>query len=473
MPATLDLPAEAALELELASITVYEQLIRQLHAERYRAVQRARELAAEADGVTESSAAGERDLATRSFVAELATTLGQHEASAARLVAEAERLTGPRSATLDALEAGLIAPTQVRSVLELTRDVPAEVAEAVEGVALEAAASAVADGVVSTNADVRRRMRRVRERLHPEPLVDRRARAAADRRVCVEAAPDGMAWLSVFLEAERAFAIERRLGALAARPAEADDRRTRTQRAADLAADLLLSGVIAGDARTREAAAGPTGAVQPRINVTVPVLTLLGLDDEPADLEGYGPIDAETARRLAAHAPSMRRILVHPETGATLSYGRETYRAPADLDGFVRVRDGQCRFPGCTRRAERADLDHTIAWQHGGRSDASNLAALCRHHHRLKHESAWRVVQEGGGVMRWTSPAGHVLRTHPERRFEGVGAGEAVGIGEAVGAGSRPPGAANAPVPSVPVGSAFVDGAVRELLDPEFEAVPF
>ncbi|MCD2443818.1 13E12 repeat family protein [Agromyces sp. SYSU K20354] len=176
-----------------------------------------------------------------------------------------------------------------------------------------------------------------RARPHAPRTPRRPARSAsADRRVCVDPPPDGMARLSQFIEAERARAIDHRLDVLAAREAS-DDSRTAAQRAADLAADLLLGGVLVDDDRTRHAAAA-TGAVQPRINVTVPVLTLLGLDDEPAEFEGYGPIDADTARRLAAHAPSMRRILVHPETGVALSYGREHYRAPADLDGFVRVR---------------------------------------------------------------------------------------------------------------------------------------
>jgi hypothetical protein len=425
MPATLDLPPHAALEFELTALAAFEGMIRQLHADQYRRVQRARELAAEVEGVGESSTAAERDMATRSFVAELATTLGAHEASASRLIAEAARLTGPRSATLDALESGDLPLTQVRSVLELTSGLPADVADAVEQVACDAASTAVARGAVSTNAELRRRMRQARERLHPEPLVDRRARAAAERRVCVEPAPDGMAWLSVFLEAERAIAIHHRLDVLAAREASGDPR-TAAQRAADVAADLLVGGSLPDDEVTRSGVAAATGAVQPRINVTVPVLTLLGLDDEPAELEGYGPIDAETARRLAAHAPSMRRILVHPETGAALSYGREHYRAPADLEGFVRVRDGRCRFPGCSRRADRADLDHTTAWEHGGHTADANLATLCRHHHRLKHEGGWRVVQEPGGVMRWTSPAGHVLRTWPERPFMPVGVGERV-----------------------------------------------
>jgi hypothetical protein len=150
------------------------------------------------------------------------------------------------------------------------------------------------------------------------------------------------------------------------------------------------------------------------------VLSLLGASDEPAELDGYGPIDAETARRLAAHAPSFQRILTHPETGAFLSYGRTSYRVPVDLAGYLAVRDGGCRFPGCGRRARHTDLDHTVDWARGGSTSHENLAHLCRKHHRLKHRTRWRMTQEPGGVIRWTSPAGHVLRTHPERPFIAV-----------------------------------------------------
>lgn len=138
--------------------------------------------------------------------------------------------------------------------------------------------------------------------------------------------------------------------------------------------------------------------------MTVPVLSLLGLSDEPAELDGYGPIDAETARRLAAHAPSFQRILTHPETGAFLSYGRTSYRVPVDLAGYLGVRDGGCRFPGCGRRARHSDIDHTIDWARGGTTSHENLAHLCRKHHRLKHRSRWRMTQEPGGVVRWISP---------------------------------------------------------------------
>ena len=149
----------------------------------------------------------------------------------------------------------------------------------------------------------------------------------------------------------------------------------------------------------------------------MPVLTLLGHTDEPAERDGYGPIDADTARRLAAHAPSFRRILTHPETGAYLSYGRKSYRVPADLAGYLRVRDGGCRFPGCSRRAARCDVDHTSDWAAGGATRHDNLAHLCRKHHRLKRRTRWRMSQEPGGDIRWTSPAGREHRSTPANPF--------------------------------------------------------
>jgi len=136
------------------------------------------------------------------------------------------------------------------------------------------------------------------------------------------------------------------------------------------------------------------GDIKPQVAVTVPVMTLLGLSDEPGDLAGHGPIDAHTARRLAAQAPSFLRILTHPETGAVLSVGRDRYAVPADLRSWLRLRDETCRFPGCSRRAQRCDIDHVKDWAHGGTTDHDNLIHLCRKHHRLKHTTGWTVSTE-------------------------------------------------------------------------------
>jgi hypothetical protein len=131
--------------------------------------------------------------------------------------------------------------------------------------------------------------------------------------------------------------------------------------------------------------------IKAQVAVTVPVMTLLGLAEEPGDLAGHGPIDPDTARRLAAQAPSFLRLLTHPETGAVLSVGRDRYTVPADLKAWLRVRDETCRFPGCSRRAERCDIDHITHWAHGGTTAHHNLIHLCRKHHRLKHTTTWSV----------------------------------------------------------------------------------
>lgn len=159
------------------------------------------------------------------------------------------------------------------------------------------------------------------------------------------------------------------------------------------------------------------GDIKPQVAITVPVMTLLGHSDEPGDLAGHGPIDADTARRLAAQAPSFLRILTHPETGTVLSVGRDRYAVPADLRSWLRLRDETCRFPGCSRRAQRCDIDHVTDWAHGGATDHHNLIHLCRKHHRLKHTTGWTVSTESPGRV------GHgdeCARPQPERPLAGT-----------------------------------------------------
>ena len=52
----------------------------------------------------------------------------------------------------------------------------------------------------------------------------------------------------------------------------------------------------------------------------VPYPTLIGLAELPGELDGFGPIPASVARRLAAGG-TWRRILTDPATGRVLDYG--------------------------------------------------------------------------------------------------------------------------------------------------------
>ncbi len=157
-------------------------------------------------------------------------------------------------------------------------------------------------------------------------------------------------------------------------------------------------------------------SLRPKIYVTVPVLTLLGRIDEPGLLDGTVPIDADTAREMAGLATSFTRLLTHPHTGDVLAVGSEAYRPPADLTQYVTARDNGCRFPGCTRRAVETDTDHTTAHATGGATDATNLAALCRRHHVLKHQASYTVTQSetGDGTLTWTTPTGRTHTTSPD-----------------------------------------------------------
>jgi hypothetical protein len=65
----------------------------------------------------------------------------------------------------------------------------------------------------------------------------------------------------------------------------------------------------------------------------------------------------------------------------------------------LRIRDGVCRFSGCTNT--RFVDGHLIKhWADGGETSLSYLVLLCRHHHHLVHEGGFECYQTGGGEVR-------------------------------------------------------------------------
>lgn len=201
--------------------------------------------------------------------------------------------------------------------------------------------------------------------------------------------------------------------------------RTMDEVRADVLADLLLCG-----GPTAHGDGDALASIRAHVQITVPVLTAAGTDDEPALLAGSGPIDRETARILAANAPGWDRVMYHPHSGAPLAVDR--YRPSRKLRRFLRVRDERCRFPGCTQRPWRCDLDHTVDAAHGGPTAECNLAHFCRRHHTVKHATAWRVRQLGQGRLEWISLTGRryldrppsIVQFVPSRAFSPPDRGE-------------------------------------------------
>jgi hypothetical protein len=330
---------------------------------------------------------------------EVAVALNWSAATARARVHEAVHLVTVRTQTLSALRDGRIDWPRARAILD--------------GVApLQPAAAAVVEAKVlvrapmQTPAQLRACLKREVNR-HDARGSDERHRAAVEeRRVVFTPQPDGMAELWALLPADDAIGLEAALNAAANRTGKSDGR-TADQRRADALVDLVrgvggLEAPATADVRIGSGRGMPRR--RPDIALTVPLGTLLGLEDEPAVLAGYGPVPDALARRLAADGV-WRRILTDPASGTVLDVGRTRYQPPAGLDDFVRMRDGTCRFPGCRRRASACDLDHTVAFPDGATS-AANLHALCRAHHRLKHETEWDVRVDGEqNRLVWTSPA--------------------------------------------------------------------
>jgi hypothetical protein len=158
-----------------------------------------------------------------------------------------------------------------------------------------------------------------------------------------------MAYLGAPLPAEGAATVSAAVNAKAEQIREIGDPRTKAQRRADglvqICADYLNDDTVK---IKKDTAAPPTrtGAqapryhgLRPQIQVSVALSTLLGLDEQPGEIDGIGPIPADLARRLAADPSGTWRRLVTDELGHLIDYGRSTYEPPADLARFVIARD--------------------------------------------------------------------------------------------------------------------------------------
>lgn len=127
-----------------------------------------------------------------------------------------------------------------------------------------------------------------------------------------------------------------------------------------------------------------------KILVTVPAMTLMGLEDAPATLNGITPLPAEQARDLAAGHSTWHRILTDPITGAYLPVVAETYQPTAQMRIQLRLRHPICAAPGCTRPTVlAAEDDHILEYDHvhperGGPTCLWNLHRLCWLHHQQK-----------------------------------------------------------------------------------------
>jgi hypothetical protein len=205
------------------------------------------------------------------------------------------------------------------------------------------------------------------------------------------------------------------------------------------------------------------------VNLTLPMSAWLGWSQSPGDVPGFGPLDATDSRDLAdalaghpatqwcltllgpdgrpvahgcagkrpppagppgppasgppASGPDQReaalarwlaRLRLIPLTGPCDHTGLKIgYRPSQKLQHLVHIRRPTCTFPGCRQAARRCDIDHTLAFEHGGLTCLCNLGPLCRRHHRCKQAEGWSLFQPAPGEFLWTTPSGRQYTTRP------------------------------------------------------------
>ena len=126
-------------------------------------------------------------------------------------------------------------------------------------------------------------------------------------------------------------------------------------------------------------------------------------------LEDGARVSAETSQRLACDAS--RVVMRHDEDGRVVEIGARTRTIPPALRRALAHRDRGCRFPGCGGRF--AEGHHLRHWAHGGPTTLSNLALLCRRHHRSVHEEGFQVARGPDGMLAFRWPDGRPLPDVP------------------------------------------------------------
>ncbi|WP_442876036.1 DUF222 domain-containing protein [Amycolatopsis sp. NBC_01480] len=329
------------------------------------------------------------------MAAELALELSVTERRAGADVALAQALTTRLPETFAAFRRGEIDAFKARMVFEPTIALSDEMARQVDAI--------VSARLAGKNpSSLRAAVNRVVQKVDAEGY-ERRSRARRrDRNVCLIHQDETMSTLLCDLPVEQASAIYTSLDQEARRLRRGGEDRTLDQLRADVLVDRLLNRARGGS------------GITPVIYVYLDLLTLAGLNEDPAELAGTGTIPAWLGRELAAEPGSVwRRIITEPDTGQVLSVGRTRYRPPAALADLVQARDRECAHPGCHRPSQYSDIDHTRDFATGGHTAEENLGPRCRRHHRLKDEPGWTCTSMSGGEGTITTPTGRVYATKP------------------------------------------------------------
>jgi len=243
-------------------------------------------------------------------------------------------------------------------------------------------------------------------RLDVQAVVDRAAKAEAERNVTCRPAPDAMTYVTALLPVKQGVSVYAAL-----------------RRAADTTFDARSRGQVMADTLVERITGRPAEVPEPvAVNLVISDQTLLGGDNCPALVDGYGPIPAEIARNLVSAAAgderskaSLRRLYRHPTSGALVAMESRSRCFPKGLAMFIGLRDQTCRTPYCD--APIRHRDHAVPRNRRGPTHALNGLGMCAQCNYTKESPGWEVStceENGAHTAEFATPTGaHYRSTAP------------------------------------------------------------
>ena len=337
-------------------------------------------------------------------------------------ILEAQELMGTWRPMLDGMLAGTLTIEHVRAIGRQLRNLPghgnanpAEHAEYAKH-CREVLATVVPFAATHTPGESGRKTRVLVTAIDPAGARKRRRKAAEqDHGVFINPVEPGTSEIRAVMPTAHADAVMQAVNTLAKddRFEVADGCITHGQRKVAALVALTL-----GDPGSVAVVTGPVqeAKLNVHVNVLVPLDTIVGASEQGGRI-GNTPSTADEIRDLLADAAvgsSTIRRLVTDSTGCILDAGRRHYLASDLQKVVIRLRDGYCRFPGCSRPAERCEIDHATPYDAGGRTDTCNLGPLCKFHHEMKTAGYWHITASArDGSCTWRSPLGRIYQHTP------------------------------------------------------------
>ena len=316
----------------------------------------------------------------RGVAAEVALARRDSPARGGRHLGFAKALVHEMPHTLAALEAGAL--SEWRATIVVRESACLDIADRARLDAELCSDTKKLDGV--GDAALAAAAKAIAYRLDPYAVVDRASRATHDRTVTIRPAPDTMTYLTALLPVAQGVSV------YAALKREADangDGRSRGQ----VMADTLIERITGRPA---------TQPVPVAVNLVLSDQALLGVENAPAVIAGYGTVPSALAQRLISCAvadgmssATLRRLYASPASGALVAMESRARLFPKGLADFIGLRDQRCRTPYCD--APIRHRDHANPHRRGGPTAAVNGLGMCECCNYTKDGDGWEVNAGG------------------------------------------------------------------------------